>query len=278
MAETVFSTDFSSGQSAIANHDNIRVPLDPSGAFDIQYLDGVTDPHLPNADPHTIYLAPESTLRSGDTGRFPFTERLPDSELDLYLAPDSPIVCHFFKRYGKQWWTLSKRLTLPPAAYTFSCEIYPDIYSGNHQFAPDPLSGEYRLVIGPKSEPIFTSSGEPFKSGNFGQWVPLSITANHPGGEFRHGLEFRARWGVETVGLFIRRWKVVRNTVTPEPTPTPTPSPQPGTVSAISESLNQLSVDFESMAQASSALLQQLRVDIANAREMVERLKREISS
>jgi hypothetical protein len=211
MSETiVFETDFSHGQVAIPDHDNIRVPRDPSGNFEIEFLDNVTEPNLPGANPLTVYLPPESTMRSGDTNRYPFTERLPDHELDLYLAPNAPIVEHIFKRYGKQWWTLSKRLQFPIGSYAFSCEVYPDIYSGNHNWAPNPLSGEYRLIAG--------STIEPFAQGKFGQWIPLSIEHNHPGGEFKHGLEFRARWGIETVGIFIRRWKVIRIDV-PQPTP-----------------------------------------------------------
>lgn len=215
MTETiVFSTDFTYGQVAITDHDNIRVPRDPSGNFEIEYLDNVTEPSLPGADPLTRYLALESTMRSGDVAKYPFTERLPDSELSRYLAPDVPIVEHAFKRYGKQWWTLWKSIVLSAGRYRFSLEVYPDIYSGNHQWAPDPLSGEYRPVVG--------GNEVPFANGHFGQWVELAREIDHLGGLFKHGLEFRARWGIETVGILIRRWKVVRlDTPLPEPTSSP---------------------------------------------------------
>lgn len=221
-SEIVFATNWAQGQAAIPGHDNIRVPRSIDGNFEIEYLDNVTEPHLLGADPNTIYLAPESTMRSGDTVEYPFTERLPDSELDLYLAPDAPIVYHVFKHFGKQWWTLSKRLTLPAGEYKFAVEVYPDIYSGNHVWAPDPLSGEYRLIYG---EPFLGDEvGLPFIKGNFGQWIELQRTITHAGGEFRHGVMFRARYGVETVGLFIRRWKVTRIGEVVPPIDPPPPS------------------------------------------------------
>lgn len=203
----VYSNDWTHGQAAIPGHDNIRVPLDADGSrFEIEYLDGTAEPRLPDSDPTSLdshWLAPESTMRSGDTALYPFTERLPDSELDLYLTPDSPIVYHIFKRYGKQWWKLSRNLPLPAGRYRFSVEVYPDIYSGPHVWAPDPISGEYRALIDGKDI-------DDFMIGNFGRWIVLNCTRDHFGGTFRHAVEFRARYGVETVGLFLRRWKVER--------------------------------------------------------------------
>ena len=74
---------------------------------------------------------------------------------------------------------------------------------------------------------------------------------------------------------FILEYVDAAPTPTPEPAPTPTPTPQRGTVNAAQAAIEQLRLDLEAMSNALSAHEQNIRVDIANAKDMLEKLEDE---
>lgn len=257
----VYKNDWFDGQQAIdVAHDNMRVPLAGKRPFLLDYLHDTAEPQLPGADPTTVYLPLESTMRSGDTALYPFTERLPNSELALYLTPASPIVWHGFRLHGKGWWTLWDVLDLTPGKYRFVVESYPDIYTGNHVWAPDPLSGEWRLRFAgqPESEWLNGATTLPQGEGDrkfFGHWATLYRDVDHLGGLFQHGFEFRSRWGIEHVGMFLRGWKIYRLEDAPMPIPEPVSSPSGDVLVKLKSARDQ--------AQSLAALLDDLYVNAA---------------
>jgi hypothetical protein len=182
--------------------ENLRVP----NLHWLKFQDDTSEPRLDGQAADAKWLAPEGVFRSGDVGRFPFTERLPDAEIALYLTDESPVVYHLFKGWGIQWWELGQTLMLPAGRYRYSIECYPDVYFGEHRWADDPLAWECRLRIvgGVDSE---WASGRLFP---FGKWTQASRIFTWLGGACQVSLEVRARWGVDVVGTFMRKERLVK--------------------------------------------------------------------
>lgn len=170
---------------------------------------------------------------------------------------------------------------LPAGRYRFMCPVFPDHWHdvGDNQLVrPSPAtSSDWYLA----SE-VFASVGDSETGWQdarrvpIGQYSVLLVECNHPGGALTVRFGARGRWPFKNNGWFFDGLLLVQIS---EPDPVPPLLPQPGAVDAIVASIEQLAVDYNSLAQAISginALGQQILVDIANAREMAAKLKSEI--
>ena len=199
---------YTDGVHTLPGHDNMQV----GNGWDFGWLDQL-DPRIDRQDPFAPWLQPETKFRSDDGRRD--TEILPASELELYLTALIRIVFHVFKLFGIQWWELRQAIDLPPGEYEFGCELYPDLYTGHHQFVTNErIAGEWRLNVSGQPTLAFDDGGTPPLGQDeriyFGHWRRLSRRFTHLGGAVTVGLEFRVRWGIEHAGAFIRDMKLVR--------------------------------------------------------------------
>lgn len=190
--------------------DNVRVPL---GHW-LKFLDDVIEPRLPRQDPFAPWLAPESVLRSGDTVKYPFTERLPDDELTLYLNAASPVAMHYFKLYGIMHLEQGVTIDARPGRYEYSIESYCDTHVKDHQFITnEAIASEWRLNV--SGRPVVEwDNGATLPLGQderkfFGHWRTSTVTFDHIGGPLSVAFEFRCRWGIEHVGVFLRNERLV---------------------------------------------------------------------
>ena len=210
----VFSDNFTTGGNLFPGTDNLFVPL----GYDLAFREGRLSPDIPEADPNSEYLKPEGKFRiaAEDVPLYGhFAEALPPEEVALYLnRPDFPVAYHLFKLHGKMWVWLRRGVVLPAGNYTFQVKLYSDIYTGAHVFDNNPLSGEWRVLVDGQADPEFDNILPISES----RWRQLSRTFDHPGGELRHGIEFRERFGVEHVGILLREWQIIGNTTAPAPT------------------------------------------------------------
>jgi len=219
------STPFTDPAHGNVVRGNMRVP----NGWYFEFVEGL-HPRLPEQDANAPWLAPELTFRSanGAVHGQTATEALPLSELDLYLAPDAPVVYHAFKAFGIQMWELGTRDVRPAGDYKFSIELFNDVYfSRNQQKVPpdDPRAMEWRISLGTDTDEAI--AWMPSNDG-FRKWRTVERTFIHPGGQLDVSLEVRARWGVDTVGAFLRRPSLVALNAPPTPPVPPTPPPGGG--------------------------------------------------
>lgn len=199
---------------------NIRVP----NFHKFWFRDGEIDPDLEGQV--SPFDAPECTLRSGDTVKYPWTERLPDAEVPFILAPDAPIVHTIFKGWGVQQWQLWQEYDLPEDDYEYSIQLFPDVYfskDGRRIYAPNPLSYEWRCTMsGLATIPWYNGNHVTWtKDHLWGDWVTLTHQFRHPGGKVGVGLEVRARWGVDVIYTALRHERLVKVSSVPVPVPAP---------------------------------------------------------
>jgi hypothetical protein len=171
------------------------------------------------------------------------------------------VIWHAFKGWGPQWWKLFQQINLAAGRYLLSAQLYPDIYfavEGAREWANDPLSGEWRLI---GEHAVLGSAGNPWLNGattlplgvpprhQFGRWVQLTQEWDHPGGVMSVGLEFRARYGVDVVGAFVRRFSLIQVNVAGE-----TPDSTVGIVSKL-DSIIALAQEAKNQLQQAISLL-----------------------
>jgi hypothetical protein len=197
--------DWTKGFTTLPNRGNMRVP----NYFYFACTEGL-EPRLPDQDPASLWLAPEITFRSADGlqhGQTP-TEQLPAGEVGEFLAPDVTVICHVFKGWGIQWWRLGINGNHQALDYKFSIELLNDVYwVRNNQRVPpdDPRAMEWRIRLGGDvAAPDFIAS-----IGGFRKWHTVERAFTHPGGLLDVSIEVRARWGIDTVGAFLRRPSLV---------------------------------------------------------------------
>ena len=237
---------------------NMRVPKGWYFAF----TEGI-EPRLPDQDLTAPWLAPEMVFRSanglkhGETD----TEQIPTTELTVFLAPDVPVVYHVFKGFGIQWWRLGINGNYQALDYTFSIELFNDLYFvRNEQRVPpeDARSMEWRIRLGTDTAlPEFLPSVD-----GFGKWQLVERTFTHPGGILDVSIEVRARWGVDTVGTFLRRPSLVALNA-----PADTPSPATGRYDRVRKQLIALSYiqsNLGDLNEAARLYLQALQSEVAS--------------
>jgi len=176
---------------------------------------------------------------------------------------------------------------VPAGRYRFKAPVFPDHWH-------DPGDG---FLVRPSAQTsadwylaseVFAKLG-PIETGwldarlaPIGKYTVMRVEDVHPGGDMTVRFGARGRWPFKNNcwffdGLSLERMDEPIPAPEPLPEPVPSPQPQPGTVDAVSNSLDQLALDFGSMTMALDALTQQVRVDLANARQMVAKLKSEIA-
>lgn len=155
-------------------------------------------------------------------------EDAPADEVDL-LFGNLPYVVKIFKGFSPIWILFYQFVTLDAGRrYRFSVEVYPDLVASwegvRKIFAPDPLSGEFRLE--PEGASSLWQNGDLVP---FGQWITLAVEFVAAANDFV-GLEFRGRHGLANNGLFVRNPQLIALDAPPdEPLPPPPPTPTPDT-------------------------------------------------
>ncbi len=177
---------------------------------------------------------------------------------------------------------------LPAGRYQFTCPVFPDHWhdvGGQRLVRPSiATSPDWYLAsecfIHITSGLTYWTDWLDARRVPIGQYTVLIADYQHPGGDLTVRFGARGRWPVKNNCWFFDGLSLVRmNEPAPEPVPPSPPLPQPGTVDAVVNSLEQIALDFNSMTNAINAvnaLSQQMLTDIANAREMVAKLKSEI--
>jgi LysM repeat protein len=175
--------------------------------------DGVAELQLPNqwtfewdeganpfdAAPWSAFVRPETRVLPGAF--------LPAHERDLYIWDGNHTV-KIFKGMGAISFRLLAGVQLPPGTYTLSINIFPDLIhaytsDGRKVWAPDPQSGEVRLVAG--------SGGSGWLLPTFGQRNTFShtFTVTEPQ-TMRVGAAVRGRYAILNNGWFMDDWSLRR--------------------------------------------------------------------
>lgn len=131
---------------------------------------------------------------------------LPADEHDLFIW-DGRQTVKIFKRQGAISFRLTTRVTLQPGTYLLEIFVFPDLvdeYEGDQKvWAPDPLSGEVRLIAGPWSTDWMLPA--------FGQKNRYAHTFHLDAAQdVEVGAAMRGRWAILNNGWFMDDWRLVR--------------------------------------------------------------------
>ena len=133
-------------------------------------------------------------------------EFLPPQEHDLFIW-DGRQTLKIFKGWGAISFRLLANVTLPPATYLLQISVFPDLVvdyvNGQKVWAPDPLSGEVRLIAG--------SGGTPWILPAFGRKNTFThaFTVSQPQ-TIQVGAAMRGRWAIRNNGWFMDDWRLYR--------------------------------------------------------------------
>ncbi len=150
-------------------------------------------------DPWNNWVRPEIRVLTPDF--------LPPAEHDLFIW-DGRQTVKVFKGQGAISFRLLTDVYLEPGSYQLEIYFFPDLvvdYSadGGKVWAPDPLSGEARLVMGAQTTPWVLPA--------FGQKNRLAHTFSVEVGQvMRLGAAMRGRWAIENNGWFMDDWSLRR--------------------------------------------------------------------
>lgn len=152
-----------------------------------------------DADPWNAFVRPESRVLS--------PAFLPASEHDIFIWDGSHTV-KIFKGAGAISFRLLADVSLEPGAYLLEIFIFPDLvddYSadGDKIWAPDPLSGEVRLIVDQGGSSWF------YPSFGIKNRFSLPFTVSEAR-VYRVGLAVRGRWAIENNGWFMDDWSLQR--------------------------------------------------------------------
>jgi len=135
------------------------------------------------------------------------TDFLPPSEHDLFIW-DGRQTVKVFKGQGAISFRLLTDVYLEPGSYLFEIYFFPDLVvdytgDGDKVWAPDPLSGEVRFVLGGQATEWVLPT--------FGQKNRLAHTFSVEVGQvMRLGVAMRGRWAIENNGWFMDDWSLRR--------------------------------------------------------------------
>ncbi len=156
-------------------------------------------PNPLDPDPWNAFVRPESRVLSRDF--------LPAHEHSLFIW-DGDHTVKVFKGQGAISFRLLTDVYLTPGSYEFEVNVFPDLVvgytaDGSKIWAPDPLSGELRFIIGNGSSSwILPSFG---RKNTF--TFPIDIGTAQT---IRIGIAIRGRWAIENNGWFMDDWALRR--------------------------------------------------------------------
>ena len=150
-------------------------------------------------DPWNDWVRPESRVLTVDF--------LPAAEHDTFIW-DGRQTVKIFKGQGAISFRLLTDVYLEPGTYLFEIYFFPDLVveytdDGEKVWAPDPLSGEVRFVLGAQRTAWVLPT--------FGQKNRLAHTFSVEAGQvMRLGVAMRGRWAIENNGWFMDDWSLRR--------------------------------------------------------------------
>lgn len=183
----------------------------PNGSFEQGWThpDGVPELQIPDKwqfwyandnvlpldpDPWNVWVRPEVRVLS--------SAFLPPQEHDLFIW-DGDQTVKVFKGSGSIWFELTTAVYLQPGTYILVINVFPDLVvgyeNGEKVWAPDPLSGEVKLIAG---------------NGTTGWLLPqigqknrfqTTFTVTTPQ-TVKIGAAMRGRWAIENNGWFLDDW------------------------------------------------------------------------
>lgn len=133
-------------------------------------------------------------------------EFLPPHEHNLFIW-DGQQTLKIFKGWGAVSFRLLADVHLQPGRYVLEISLFPDLVvdyvNGEKVWAPDPLSGEVRLIAG--------SGGTAWILPTFGQknTFTYTFTLSQPQ-TMRVGAAMRGRWAIRNNGWFMDDWWLYR--------------------------------------------------------------------
>ncbi|MEZ4594594.1 MAG: hypothetical protein R3D55_26135 [Chloroflexota bacterium] len=182
----------------------------PNGSFEQgwYHIDNIPELQIPNGwqfsyaegnnaldpDPWNVWVRPETRVLS--------SAFLPPEEHDLFIWDGNQAV-KVFKGFGAIQFELTTNIALQPGTYVLVINVFPDLVvgyqNGQKIWAPDPLSGEVKLIAG---------------NGTTGWLLPQFGQKNHFQTTFtitspqtvKVGAAMRGRWAIENNGWFLDDW------------------------------------------------------------------------
>lgn len=162
----------------------------PEG-WQFSYAEG---PNLLDPQPWNVWVRPEIRVLS--------SAFLPPAEHDLFIW-DGDQTVKVFKGFGAIRFELTTNITLQPGTYILVINVFPDLVvgydNGQKIWAPDPLSGEVKLIAGNGTTgwllPQFGQKNR-FQT-TFTVTSPQTVTI---------GAAMRGRWAIENNGWFLDDW------------------------------------------------------------------------
>lgn len=150
-------------------------------------------------DPWNGWVRPEARVLTVDF--------LPPAERNLFIW-DGEQTVKVFKGRGAINFRLFTFVDLQPGTYVFTIHFFPDMVDeylpgGGKVWAPDPLSGEVRFLVG--------NTTTDWVLPEFGHKNTMTHTfvVTEPQ-TMRMGAQFRGRWAIENNGWFMDDWSLVR--------------------------------------------------------------------
>ncbi len=185
----------------------------PNGSFEEgwYHIDGIPELQVPNgwqlawdagANPLDFdpapWVRPESRVLNPDF--------LPTAEHDLFIWHGQQTV-KIFKGSGAVSFRLTTIVRLEPGVYVLEIHVFPDLVDeyvgGQKVWAPDPLSGEVRLIAG--------SGGSDWILPRFGRKNSFAhLFRIESPQEVQVGAAMRGRWAILNNGWFMDDWRLTR--------------------------------------------------------------------
>jgi hypothetical protein len=148
-----------------------------------------------------VWVRPEVNVK--------LSNQLPSHERPLFIW-DGDQTLKIFKGWGAINYTLTQDVRLTPGTYVFEFSVFPDLIVGYNSdgskiWAPDPLSGEVKLLAGPASTDWLLPT--------FGQkntyYLVFKISQTQT---VQMGTKIRGRWAIRNKGWFMDDWWLWRAT------------------------------------------------------------------
>ena len=207
-SETPLPTETPTPLPAVTGDNLLSNPSFEEGWY---HIDGIPELQVPNQwqldwesgtnpldhDP-APWVRPESRVLTPDF--------LPAREHAIFIWDGSQTV-KIFKGQGALSFRLTSNVHLEPGSYLLEIHVFPDLVDeyvdGQKVWAPDPLSGEVRLVVGDHPTDWVLPA--------FGQKNTFThaFRVDTPQ-DLRIGAAMRGRWAIENNGWFMDDWSLTR--------------------------------------------------------------------